>query len=85
MCIVLQVSRARGLRAADLNGLSDPYCVVALGKRKCKTQVVPTACIRVHACNALLASEILSLFEKDGGACSIGRLYKVLLCSQLSA
>lgn len=38
-----QVTSAKGLRAADLNGLSDPYCVVRLGKTKYKTQVPPSS------------------------------------------
>ena len=37
-----QVSLARGLRSADLNGLSDPYCIVRLGKNRHKTQVEPS-------------------------------------------
>ena len=31
---------ARGLRAADMNGLSDPYCKVALGARRVRTKVI---------------------------------------------
>lgn len=37
----LQVVCARGLRAADSNGLSDPYTVVRLGARSEQTRVVP--------------------------------------------
>ena len=37
----LQVISATGLRAADFNGLSDPYCKVRLGKHKSQTKVIP--------------------------------------------
>ena len=36
----LQVVSARGLRAADSNGLSDPYTVVHLGSRTDQTRVI---------------------------------------------
>ena len=36
-----QVVGARGLRAADSNGLSDPYVVVRLGDAAEQTRVVP--------------------------------------------
>ena len=38
---VAQVVGARGLRAADSNGLSDPYVVVRLGDAAEQTRVVP--------------------------------------------
>jgi Ca2+-dependent lipid-binding protein len=37
----MQVCCARGLRAADSNGLSDPYVIVAMGGRSEQTRVVP--------------------------------------------
>lgn len=40
MKLVVQVMGARDLPAMDLNGLSDPYVKVKLGKQKFKTRVV---------------------------------------------
>ena len=38
--LFVQVVSARGLRAADSNGLSDPYTVVHLGSRTDQTRVI---------------------------------------------
>ncbi|KAK9815177.1 hypothetical protein WJX73_009840 [Symbiochloris irregularis] len=39
--LFVQVRCARDLTAADMNGLSDPYCVVRVGKQQQKTATVP--------------------------------------------
>lgn len=36
----VQVIMAKGLRAADANGLSDPFCRVIVGKRRVQTKVI---------------------------------------------
>lgn len=41
IALCVQVLCARGVRAADSNGLSDPYTVVRLGSRTVQTHVMP--------------------------------------------
>lgn len=71
MKLVVQVMGARDLPAMDLNGLSDPYVKVKLGKQKFKTKVVKKTlnpywgeefCFRVEDLNEEL---LISVLDED--------------------
>jgi len=64
----IAVLRAKGLKAGDKNGKSDPYCVIQYGKKKFKTKTIRRTL-------APTWKEIFEICEKENGGDFVLKIY----------